>query len=295
MRAAERGHAEAVELLVAHGVDPAYAHPFSGWTAATTADANGHLALAERLVELGAPAASRFAHGYSELHRAVSYGEVLPLLDGLDPSDADVVDAAVETPLLLAVRLRREGVAAALLTAGADPNTVNDDRPIFAEAAYHDSRPDEPTHLVERLLAAGADVNPRGYPPLFNTVNQEWSSATVFRRLIATGADIAARAGWEDETVLHRIAAIDDAPMIDLALDAGADIEARDCFGRTPLNVAANTPNLGTFARLVERGADLDARGADGETFEAYLDAAAAIDSSDAAAVDEIRAFLATQ
>ena len=196
-----------------------------------------------------------------------------------------VIDGAQATPLLLAVNLRKtEAAAAALIAAGANPGHVGDGWSVLTEAAYQDSRPNEPTHFVEMLLAVGADPNPDGYPPLFNTVNQGWSSTDVFRRLVAAGADIAARAGWENETVLGRIAAISDASMVDVALEAGADIEARDRFGRTPLLAAASTPNAETFERLMERGADLHARDDDGSTVADLLD-----DTDEA---DEIRELL---
>lgn len=161
----------------------------------------------------------------------------------------------------------------ALLRAGADPNYSHDDWSVLNDAVYQDSRPDEPSHLADRLLAAGADLNPRGYPPLFCAVNQEWSSGAVLRQLVAAGADIAAIGGSERQTVLHRIAEIADADLVDTALDLGADIESRDGHGRTPLLAAAITANTETFTRLVERGADVTARDADGQSVDDLLDA----------------------
>jgi ankyrin repeat protein len=275
--AAEIGSAETVELLVDHGADPSWVSRV-GWSAATYADANDFNDLAERLVELGAPAASRPAHGYSDLHRAARRGDVDSQLVGLGPEAVDAVDSSGATPLSLAISFRHEAAVDALLHAGADPNYSHDDWSVLNDAVYQDSRPGQPTHLVARLLAAGADLNPPGYPPLFCTVNQEWSSGSVLRQLVAAGADIAAVGGWERQTVLHRIAEIADADLVDTALGVGADIEARDGQGRTPLLAAAFASNIGTFTRLVERGADVNAHDAKGQSVGDLLDTSTGAD-----------------
>lgn len=276
--AAKVGSAEIVELLVDHGADPAWVSRV-GWSAATFADANDFDELADRLVELGAPAESRLAHGYSELHRAARRGDVGSLLKGLEPAAIDAIDSSGATPLSLAISCRHESAVDALLRAGANPNYSDEDWSVLNDAVFEDSRPDEPTHLVDRLLAAGADVNPRGYPPLFCAVNQEWSSGSVLRQLVAAGADIAAIGGWQRETVLHRIAEIaGDPDLIDTALDLGADIEARDGQDRTPLLAAAHTANPEMFTRLVERGADPAARDAEGQSVDDLLDSSAEAD-----------------
>ena len=170
----------------------------------------------------------------------------------------------------------------ALLRAGANVGHVNDGWSVLAEAAYVDATGDQTTNLVERLIDAGADPNPSGYPPLFCAVNQEGSSADVITRLAAAGADVQAVAGYERETLLHRIAQIgdeDDPHFIDLVLEIGADIEALDGAGRTPLLAAARCGNGGMFARLLELGANLSATdrtglGAAGLVDDRDLDAA---------------------
>lgn len=161
----------------------------------------------------------------------------------------------------------------ALLQAGADPNFSNDAWSVLNDAVYEDSRPAEDTHFVELLLAAGADPNPPGYPPLFCAVNQEWSSGSVLRHLVAAGADIKAIGDWEQRTVLHRIAAIAGASLVDTALDLNAAIEARDRLGRTPLLAAADTHNTETLTRLIERGADITARDARDQSLNDLLEA----------------------
>src|SRR5690606_16990368 len=194
------------------------------------------------------------------------------------------IDAGGATPLLLAVTWRQEAAFDALLSAGATPDFSDDGWSVLAEAAYQDSRPDEPTQFVSRLLAAGANPNPRGYPPLLCAVNQEWSSGSVLQQLVSVGANIATVWGPERDTVLHRIAWMGDADLVDAALEVGAEIEARNAEGRTPMLVAASAANAETFIRLVERGADLSALDGEGLAVGDLVDP-----SADA---DEIRAFI---
>jgi ankyrin repeat protein len=88
-------------------------------------------------------------------------------------------------PLALAVQFRRPEAVLALLEAGANPNPMNDGWSILATAVYEESRPARSTAFVEVLLAAGADVNPPGYPSLFCALNQEWSSGTVLAQVVS--------------------------------------------------------------------------------------------------------------
>lgn len=264
--AAEQGSDDIVDSLLDYGADPGWVSR-AGWTAATFADANEFRGLALHLVAAGAPPASLEAHGYTPLHRAARSGALEKVSDALGPDAIDAVDASGDTPLALAVRFRRAHSVVALLAAGANPNHSNDGWPILATAVYEDSRPGARPVFVELLLAAGAEVHPPGcYPPLFCTVNQEWSSGPVLAQMVSAGADIGAIAGRERETLLHRIAWIADAALVDVALGLGAEIEARDAEGRTPLLVAADGGNAETLIRLVERGADLSARDHAGHT-----------------------------
>eukprot|EP01119_Soliformovum_irregulare_P025446 TRINITY_DN9429_c0_g1_i2.p1 TRINITY_DN9429_c0_g1~~TRINITY_DN9429_c0_g1_i2.p1 ORF type:complete len:143 (+),score=26.87 TRINITY_DN9429_c0_g1_i2:11-439(+) len=62
----------------------------------------------------------------------------------------------------------------------------------------------------------------------------------------------------DDDTPMHAAAAINGYPCIDLLLAYGANINARGCSARTPLNVAACENHIATFKYLLEKGAELD-------------------------------------
>ncbi len=64
-------------------------------------------------------------------------------------------------------------------------------------------------------------------------------------------------------TPLHGVAGEDHPDMIALLIFAGADADARNGMGHTPLHLAANP---GVVQTLVEAGANVDARSNDGST-----------------------------
>ena len=79
------------------------------------------------------------------------------------------------------------------------------------------------------------------------------------------GADLEARDanGW---TPLHLAASSGRAKVVNLLLDRGADIDARDANGCTPLHDAASSERAKVVNLLLDRGADIDARDANGCT-----------------------------
>jgi ankyrin repeat protein len=79
--------------------------------------------------------------------------------------------------------------------------------------------------------------------------------------------------GWRDSigyTLLHWAAAMNDGDAVEMLLDAGADPNARDIRGRTPLHVAAMSQfragGDALLKALVARGADVNAADAQGAT-----------------------------
>lgn len=65
---------------------------------------------------------------------------------------------------------------------------------------------------------------------------------------------------------MHAAAAMGDPGVIGLLLDRGAEIDARDDAGWTPLHLAARLGRAEVASFLLERGADPHARNADGHT-----------------------------
>lgn len=141
-------------------------------------------------------------------------------------------------------------IAAVLLEAGADRDAPSPlgDRPIHLAAVYGWMP------VLETLLAAGADVDSRTVP-VSDTIWQMSSPAHAERVSDSTPTMVAAREGGI-ETVRWLLA-------------RGADVNARDSAGATPLHAAAR-PWWGEKPELVSvllaSGADRGARDAAGRT-----------------------------
>ena len=82
-----------------------------------------------------------------------------------------------------------------------------------------------------------------------------WAALFAEKRSIAAGIN----PDWVADEGLQRTS-------VEMLLDNGADIEARDQRGRTPLRIAVEFNKVGNVESLLERGADSRALANDGQT-----------------------------
>ena len=197
---------------------------------------------------------------WSVLHYAVWFGafDVTRLLVE-HGADVEARNLAGATPLSLAAEKNAREAARLLIEHGAAVDAVQDDRrtPLHV-AAEHDA-----AEVAELLIANGADVwawSGSGWP-LDHAVRNGARNAA---RLLV---DVPLWTGQHGETLLHRASATGDRDRAVLLIDHGADVNAKDAYGSTPLHYAlskdAGTPELAKL--LIEAGADVDARGEGGE------------------------------
>jgi len=153
------------------------------------------------------------------------------------------------------VGARRPGNVSAvklLLDRGANPNPnahpVTESSPLVEAATAGDAA------SVELLLSRGADAKAAAQPALTSAVTSGCSKCMSL--LAAKDLDRAAY-----NLALPDIAVFGDVNAVRLMLDHGADVNAFDGLGRTPLMYAAATDllSLEVVKLLVERGADVNA------------------------------------
>ncbi|MDD4220319.1 MAG: ankyrin repeat domain-containing protein [Sphaerochaetaceae bacterium] len=125
------------------------------------------------------------------------------------------------------------------------------------------------------LVKNGADVDVRGEEgiPIFLFPIAS-NSPKFLTLLIQTGARVNARFenGMNalsfilDEAIASEI----NIELLEMLIDAGINIDAKDMYGKTPLMYAAENDSLEVIALLLRAGADVIARDNDGETAFEY-------------------------
>ncbi|MBK6005350.1 ankyrin repeat domain-containing protein [Ramlibacter ginsenosidimutans] len=177
-------------------------------------------------------------------------------------ADHDRRNAQGQTALALAAALDDADAVDALLQAGAnaDARDAAGATPLMSARSGN---------VVRRLVASGADpdaTDHAGRTPLIAAA--EAACAEVVRTLIQVGAD-PERSDDLGSTALHHAAWRSGEPASDCLvalLDAGCDADEESGNGATAVMVAAHAGNVDGVRVLLSRGANVDARDADGNT-----------------------------
>lgn len=200
-----------------------------------------------RCLRAGARANARDEHSLTPLHRAGSAAIVRLLIEA--GADIHARNEHGATPLHEA---NSAGIARALLAAGA-PVSARED---WGRTPLHRAVDDEVVHL---LLEAGADIS---------AVDREGRTALHFavleaaKALVQSGADVNARDRFGN-TPLHEA----DVPaLIELYASAGAEPDAANSQGVTPLHRACRFKFTEVVEKLIDAGADVNARDKEGNT-----------------------------
>lgn len=188
------------------------------------------------------------------------------LAQGADPN---LSDGQGRTPLHAAASVEGPDMIRALLDAGADPKALTDD----GSSPLHAAARSGSAEVIDLLISAGADpgaVTNDSRTPLHLAVQQRRS--TLFgaddppRRLPAltlleAGADPDARTDDGDTPLhLHVSRWGSDTVLVSRLVLAGADVNARNAMGETPLHVARTSRNFLAVNKLLQLGADPEAR-----------------------------------
>ncbi|KAH8623206.1 hypothetical protein IG631_22363 [Alternaria alternata] len=230
--AAETGSKAAVEQLLKHGssmeerTDERHVR-FTGFTALHIAAENGHVAIVKILLDRGAAINSQ-----NPYHN---------------------------TPISSAVRSGQTEVVQVLLDAGADRTFHNtgslDSTTLMSIAVLH-----ERIDMVQLLLAAGVDVNERDEKlhatALWDAVC--FQSVDCVRVLLEAGADPNLPGGTSQTSPLMMACSpytVNSILVVEMLLDAGANVDYVDSNGSTAYDLAKRAQNLRVAEYLLERGA----------------------------------------
>jgi len=182
-------------------------------------------------------------------------------------TDVEVKDGEGWTLLQMAAGEGHKEIAELLIAKGADVNAMNADGLTALFAAILGPHKE----MVELLIAKGADVNVRGFlgmTPL-NMANDEGEKeiADLLRKHggktaeeLKGGGPVAEASSLREAAMLGIIEAVKQ------HIAAGADVNAKDEWGTTPLHSAASEGHKEVVELLIEKGADVNAKDVDGDT-----------------------------
>jgi ankyrin repeat protein len=237
--AIRNGHPEVVAVLLEQGADP-NRKDHSGQTPLMLAAESGDRKSLRHLLAAGADPSATHDSG-SALARAVDVGDIdtvrLLLSAGADPA---LQTRSGKSLLYTAVEKDLHQIAALLKSAGAVEGKQTAETGRSADELYRAlTRGD--IHTLRQLLELGVPPDERD----------------------AEGRTLLARVCSKGYASLKPMPAF---PVARLLVDSGADVNASDRRGRTPLINAAGSGALDLAALLVSSGAEVDAATTDGQT-----------------------------
>jgi ankyrin repeat protein len=203
-------------------------------------------------------------HSVTALHIASQFGleNTLQILLNQGEFPLDIATKMGTTPIIKAASRGHVAVMRMLLQRGANPylqNRYGNALHCAAEAGYCDS--------IHELIRHGMSVNACQYYdriPIFCTLDNDRASA--FESLINLGADINAR----DEvglSVFHRAALENCVNILDLTLRRRwTELESKSRQGCTTMHFAVIGNHTGILLKLLEAGADINAQDNNGLT-----------------------------
>lgn len=216
--------------------------------AAATDDA----VLVRRILSAGADPNLKDSRGFTPLHHAAKRGS-LPVVKELVEAGArvDMRDIQGDTPLAVASAKGNTKTVKYLISKRADVNS----RDIHGYTPLRFAVQNRCSNAVHELIAAGAVVD------LHSAAGLDRCDMIV--ALIRKGADVNERIKLGGETPLHWALS---RRSTELLIHNGADINACDNYGRTPLHNACRIGRTDEISCLVANGANVNARDKYGET-----------------------------
>jgi len=121
--------------------------------------------------------------------------------------------------------------------------------------------------VLGAVVVAAALVAIKGLPPRKSIYGAAAAGDIVqASRILDWGADVNDKNNAFPGTALHEAAIWDHKEMVEFLLARGANVNARDWGGQTPLHWAVGSERTDVVQLLIARGADVNARGVGGGT-----------------------------
>jgi len=274
--AAFNGNKAIVELLLGKGAD-VNAKANNGATPLHLAAVRGSVEVATLLLESGAQINATDNDGWTPLHSASvsKKEEMIALLvqhggkdlTGNGPQGPSVGQGPAGDPALRGAQVFQAATAGDLATVKAlileTPKFVNS-KDSDGNSLLHVAAANGNKELTDLLLEDGADVNAvaLSLTPLIVAVRHQ--HADIAEALLAHGARVNA-ASSDGRTALHFAVAARQANLVELLLANYAYVDALSSSG-TPLQVASEMGFADIAELLLDKGADVNAKGKDGFT-----------------------------
>ena len=259
VRAARAGDAAAVAALLKQKTD-VNAAAIDGTTALHWAVRADDIETVDALIRAGAQVKTASRHGVTPLYLAADLGNATMIRRLVAAGgDANGTDISGDTVLMAAVRSGSIDAVRALLDAGAQVNTVEPQ--VGHTALMWAVREDRP-EFVSLLLARGATVDMKtrtGSQPAVRPPGAGGGShgvGIVRGGVPPQGEQPPAPGGMTALSFAAREGRLEAARLL---IDAGADVNAREANGISPLVMAITNRHTPVAALLLARGADPNA------------------------------------
>jgi len=306
MNAAENGNVEVLKALVQHADDKSFLDTISstGYNALTIASAHGHANVIEFLVEAGANVGAVDENGVTALMYAAASNHVDAMRALLEKgnSEIDFKHSHGGTALLEASTGGATDAIKLLLEKGAQFDFVDNDgvSPLMAVASQGSI--EGQTAMIEALQKIKSEAEMKEHINMFSysggssvMFSAAGGHANCTKQLIELGADVNAIARATPEyleklqkmiedgtykeeepnvdgvTALHVAAQGGHTEVVDILIEAGADVTILDDEKRSPLLLAVKGNHVETSKSLLKAGADPNTSYSDDEGKEHNL------------------------